>query len=310
MSKKTIITHGNLAKGFKAFITEEYPELNCVVAEKKEDIEKLLPAANFAAGFNFLNGQNIEHLEWIHAFSAGVDGFMQLEFPKDCAFTKTKGKMGQRMAEYCISYILQDLYNNSLFKANQALKKWEQVIPNPLSKQSVVIFGTGNISTDIAQVLQPMVKNIIGINFSGKNKEFFDVCLPIEKLEDGKIEKGSIIINTLPATESTKNLFNKEVFSDLEDILFINIGRGHSVDEHDLIEALNKNQVRHAILDVFKNEPLEADSPFWNHPKCIVTPHISGITLLEDVKQSFKVAYESIKSGEPCKLSVDIEKGY
>jgi phosphoglycerate dehydrogenase-like enzyme len=96
----------------------------------------------------------------------------------------------------------------------------------------------------------------------------------------------------------------------MENILFINIGRGNSVNEEDLIKALDRKNLRQAILDVFKQEPLPENSPLWDHPKCIITPHISGITLLEDVKQSFKIAYEALKSGEESKLLVDTDKGY
>lgn len=310
MPKKNILTYGHLAEGFQAFIAKEYPELNCLLAKSKEEVKQLLPKANYAAGFNFLSKQDISHLEWIHSFGAGVDSFMKLNLPDQCTLTKTKGKMGQRMSEYCLTYILQDLNKTELYKRNQASKIWDQVVPKSLSKQSVIIFGTGNVSTDIAQVLQPMVKNIVGVNTTGKNKEFFDVCIPFDKLDMDNFEASSIIINTLPATESTKNLFNIEYFKSLENVLFINIGRGNSVDENDLIEALDQNHIRQAVLDVFKEEPLPNDSPLWEHPQCIVTPHISGITLLEDVKQSFKLAYEAIKSGEENKLHVNTEKGY
>lgn len=310
MPKTNILTYGHLAEGFQAFIAQEYPELNCLLATDKEEVEKLLPKVNYVAGFNFLSKMDISHLKWIHSFGAGVDSFMKLKLPEQCTLTKTKGKMGQRMSEYCLTYILQDLNKTELYKLNQASKTWDQVVPKSLSKQSVILFGTGNISTDIAQVLQPMVKNIVGVNTSGKNKEFFDVCLPIDKLDMGNLEANSIIINTLPATQNTLDLFNKDFFSQLENVLFINIGRGNSVNEEDLIEALDQKYLRQAVLDVFKEEPLPHDSPLWEHPKCIVTPHISGITLLEDVKQSFKLAYEAIKSGEDNKLLVDTEKGY
>jgi len=310
MSKKNILTYGHLAEGFQAFIAKEYPDLNCLIAKDKQEVEQLLPKSNYVAGFNFLNKMDISHLEWIHSFGAGVDGFMKLDLPKDCTLTKTKGKMGQRMSEYCLTYILQDLNKTDLYKINQANKTWDQVIPKSLSKQSVIFFGTGNISTDIAQVLQPMVKNIVGVNTTGKNKEFFDVCISIEKLETDTIEPGSIIINTLPATKNTQNIFNKNFFVGLEDVLFINIGRGHSVNEESLIEALDSKNIRQAILDVFKQEPLPKDSILWDHPKCIITPHISGITLLEDVKQSFKNAYAALQSGEDNKLLVDTGKGY
>ena len=172
MPKKNIITYGHLSEGFQAFIAKEYPELNCLLATSKEEVVKLLPKAQYAAGFNFLSKMDISHLEWIHSFGAGVDSFMKLNLPEQCTLTKTKGKMGQRMSEYCLTYILQDLNKTELYKVNQVSKIWDQVVPKSLSKQSVILFGTGNISTDIAQVLQPMVKNIVGVIPVGKTKSF------------------------------------------------------------------------------------------------------------------------------------------
>jgi len=214
------------------------------------------------------------------------------------------------MKNCCLTYILEDLNKSNLYNVNQSTKTWDQVVPKSLSKQSVIIFGTGNISTDIAQVLQPLVKNIVGVNTSGKNKEFFDVCVPIEKFEIDNIDPEAIIINTLPATENTYNIFDSSFFSSLQNAFFINIGRGHSVNEDDLLIALDKNQLRNAVLDVFKEEPLPKSSKLWEHSKCIITPHISGITLLEDVKQSFKIAYEAVIKGKSNNLMVDTERGY
>ncbi|WMN06362.1 D-2-hydroxyacid dehydrogenase [Marivirga arenosa] len=310
MAKKNILTYGKLAEGFHDFIKEEYEELNCLVAQNKDEISTLLPDCQYIGGFNFLKDQSIDHLEWIHSFGAGVDSFMRLNLPENLKLTKTKGKMGQRMAEYCLTYILEDLNKSNLYNVNQSTKTWDQVVPKSLSKQSVIIFGTGNISTDIAQVLQPLVKNIVGVNTSGKNKEFFDVCVPIEKFEIDNIDPEAIIINTLPATENTYNIFDSSFFSSLQNAFFINIGRGHSVNEDDLLIALDKNQLRNAVLDVFKEEPLPKSSKLWEHSKCIITPHISGITLLEDVKQSFKIAYEAVIKGKSNNLMVDTERGY
>jgi len=78
MPTKNILTYGNLADGFKAFIDKEYPELNCLLAKDKQEVEQFLPEAQYVAGFNFLSKMEISHLEWIHSFGAGVDSFMKL----------------------------------------------------------------------------------------------------------------------------------------------------------------------------------------------------------------------------------------
>lgn len=310
MAKENILTSGKLADKFTKHINEFYPELNCIYAKNQEEVKLKLPEVKYVAGFNFLTGHDISHLKWIHAFSAGVDGFSNLNIPSDCHLTKTKGQMGVRMAEYCLTYMLSNIKRTHEFYQKQHHQEWDQLPIKSLAKQSVVIFGTGNISTDIAQVLQPLVKNIIGINYSGKQKEFFDVCLPFDQVESNNIDDGSIIINTLPATQQTYQFFNKSVFKDWKDILYINIGRGSTVNEADLESAIAQNQIRHAVLDVFKEEPLSKNSRLWANPGCTITPHISGLTTFKDVAESFESVYESIVDGKQNNLFVDPSKGY
>jgi glyoxylate/hydroxypyruvate reductase A len=80
------------------------------------------------------------------------------------------------------------------------------------------------------------------------------------------------LINTLPLTENTEGLFDEKIFSTLSNAGFINVGRGASLNEKALIHALDHNHVRVAVLDVFAEEPISEDHPFWNHPNVCVTP--------------------------------------
>ena len=118
------------------------------------------------------------------------------------------------------------------------------------------------------------------------------------------------IINTLPLTEKTEKVFNERIFSHLSNAGFINVGRGASVDEEDLLQALTVNHVSFAVLDVFAQEPLPENNPFWSHPRILITPHISAVTTPNEGAACFLETLKNIEENKPLKNIVDIKKGY
>jgi glyoxylate/hydroxypyruvate reductase A len=90
----------------------------------------------------------------------------------------------------------------------------------------------------------------------------------------------------------------------------INVARGEHLVEQDLLDALKTGRISGACLDVFQVEPLPKGHPFWNHPKIIITPHISSLTYPKAVAPQIIENYRRIKSGKPLFNRVDIERGY
>ncbi len=90
----------------------------------------------------------------------------------------------------------------------------------------------------------------------------------------------------------------------------MNVGRGKSLVEDDLLWALENGHVRKAVLDVYQTEPLPSDSPLWDHSGVIMTPHHSGLTTFEDIRKSFEESVKAIKSGTRNQLFVNINQGY
>lgn len=310
MENKTLLISGDLSDVFKDFMDDSYPEINCILAKNKEEVTKFLPQANYVAGFNFLNGQDITHLEWIHSFSAGIDSYASLNIPESCLLSKTTGKMGNRMGEYCLAYVLADLKQMETMHHNQSLKAWIQLKQERLYYQNIYIIGTGYVGSEIAKIFKPLAQSVKGINTNGELKQNFDDCIAWNEIKENTIEENSIIINTLPFTKRTFNLVDKGFFKNLKNCLFINVGRGATVNEDDLQLALSKKQLRKAILDVMGKEPLPVKSPLWDHPQIVITPHISGLTSLKDIIDSFNMAYESYNSGNTNELFVDVKRGY
>jgi len=307
--KYHILTSGRHGEAFKRYIDGEHSDLKCTYAESEQDALRILPGVDALAGFNFLHRTDLSHLRWIHSFGAGIDAFLRHNFSDKVLFTKTEGEMGKRMAEYCLTHVLTALQHINYFQRLQDNKEWIQTETNALFEREVYILGTGNIGSAIAKIFKPLAKKVIGINTRGNHIAGFSDCFTIDDLRQLKL-KEAIIINTLPLTSTTKDLIDSSVFHHKTDLIMINVGRGATLHEADLLEAIEKGNIKRAVLDVFRKEPLPKDSPLWNNEAITVTPHISGLTSFEDVISSFEKVYAAIKKGTEVPYQVDLQKQY
>ena len=115
-----------------------------------------------------------------------------------------------------------------------------------------IVLGTGAIAQRTAKLAKAFDMKVIGVSKSGKQKKWFDEVHKIEYLSD-LLEKGDIVINSLPETDETIHLIKYKDFENMkESAMFINVGRGTVVEEDTLIKALSNNEIRHAYLDVFE----------------------------------------------------------
>ena len=119
------------------------------------------------------------------------------------------------------------------------------------------------------------------------------------------------IILTLPNTAATHRLFSRAVMERCKGAVLLNAGRGATIDESAIPEALDKGWLGGAALDVFEVEPLPATSPLWAHPKVMISPHISGLTTIEGAAHGFLECAADLDAGrEPVRWVVDRARGY
>ncbi|KAB8127383.1 D-2-hydroxyacid dehydrogenase [Gracilibacillus oryzae] len=249
-------------------------------------------------------------VKWVHSLGAGVDNFTyKKEWNSDVILTRTITSFGQRISEYCLSYLLKDLQYHDQFQDQKQKKHWQPATPKMLKEAKVMIYGTGAIGLKVAEVLSSFGMEVYGVSLSGKKKEFFqDVYTMDSHLQ--LLPEIDYLINTLPLTEETETIFNETIFEKLSQVGFINVGRGESVSERDLLQALNQEQVRFAVLDVFTDEPLSEDHAFWQHPNISITPHISAVTTAEEAVECFVDTLRKIEGEEELKNRVDVRRGY
>ncbi|MCY9661608.1 D-2-hydroxyacid dehydrogenase [Paenibacillus chondroitinus] len=250
-------------------------------------------------------------LRWVHALGAGVDAFLHNRaWKEDVLLTRTVGSFGAKIGQYCLSYILADVQHHQKFQQYQTERLWQPSQQLLLQQLRIVIFGTGTIGMEVAKMLQTFGVTVYGISRSGAPIAHFD---RVVSLKDANLllAEADWVINTLPLTPMTDKLFDKHLFSCMQGAGFINVGRGASVDETALLEAVDLGQVRRAVLDVFQEEPLPAASPLWSHPNVTITPHISAVTGVDEAMDGLLAVLEDMDNGlERIRHSVDVSRGY
>lgn len=236
-------------------------------------------------------------LQWVHALGAGVDAFLNgREWKQDVLLTRTMGPFGGKISEYCLSYMLSELQYHKELGYNASQTIWKPMTPKPLKGQKVFIFGTGAIGQEIARTLGQFGVRVSGVSRSGTKQPHFTQNVTLQESIEG-LSEADWVINTLPLTMETEGLFDADFFCKLRQCGFINVGRGASVRENALVDAIGKGHVRLAVLDVFAEEPLPSESPLWNVKGLVITPHISAVTTPEDAVLSFTETLAIIEEG-------------
>jgi phosphoglycerate dehydrogenase-like enzyme len=250
-------------------------------------------------------------MEWLQSTFAGVDKLMVHGLRQDYLLTNVKGVFGPLIAEYVIGYLTSYFRHFSFYQQQQNQANWTPQPYKSLVGQRMVILGTGVIGAYLAQVAKSFGMTLVGVNRSGippKNSPF-DQLFHIAELERA-LSGADIVVNTLPNTSHTYHLLNQQSFSACHDVLLFNVGRGATLDESALIPSIEAGYIQHAFLDVFEQEPLEAEHPFWGHPKVTVTPHIAAVSFPEQVVDIFAESYQHWCLGLEPQFMVDFEKGY
>ncbi|PHK49340.1 D-2-hydroxyacid dehydrogenase [Staphylococcus edaphicus] len=246
---------------------------------------------------------------WVHTFNAGVNNYLAISGWKDTLLTRTISDFGEKMSTYCLSYILADLQYHARFKAQQKEKVWAVKSPGSLKEQTVTILGTGEIGQKIAEVFSRFGATVNGISNNGEHKSYFNYITNMENATT-TLEQSNYIISTLPLTLDTEKLLNQSFFNHLNDVFFINVGRGKVVDTENLLNALNEGKLRYAVLDVFESEPLKEDSELWEREDITITPHISALTDIDNAVSCFYNTLKKIENNESLENQVDFSKGY
>ncbi|MCY9805257.1 D-2-hydroxyacid dehydrogenase [Vibrio scophthalmi] len=280
---------------------------NLIITNQRNEADILLAAPPRLA----TQLDDFTNITWVQSTYAGVDALINHSLRQDYLLTNVKGIFGQQIAEYVLGFTIEHYRHFKQYQQQQTNKQWRPAQYQCLNSKTLAIVGTGEIGTHLAQVAKAFAMRTIGINTSGIPKPGapFDETYHVDELASA-IAQSNIVVNTLPDTARTRGLFNQAAFARAKDILLFNVGRGSSIDQTALLDALNHDKIEHAFLDVFEQEPLSAEHPYWSHPKITITPHIAALSFPEQVVDIFTQHYINWEQGYTLHDCIDFSKGY
>ncbi len=219
-------------------------------------------------------------LKWVHSSAAGVDHpiFQQI-MDAGATLTHSPGLHGKPIAQYVIGYMLRHAKRMAAHAEAQARHDWTREIESvELTRRTLGIVGYGGIGSEIARLATAFEMRVVGSKRTPIEDPNLDELLGPDQLHE-LLAQSDYVALACPLTDETRGLIGAAEFAVMkDDAVLINIARGGVVDEEALIAAMNGGQIAGAVLDVVGEEPLPAESPLWDLPNVVITPHDSGST--------------------------------
>lgn len=217
-------------------------------------------------------------LRWVHTSSAGPD---RLLFPAlrahPCALTCSRGVLDTDIAEYVLACVLALLKDLPTTVRLQDGHRWQHRGTRGLAGRRALVVGAGSIGTRTAELLAAL-----GVRVDGIVRRARPAVAPFGSLSGpdalpAVVGEHDLVVVTAPLSESTRGLVSRAVVARMRPgTIVVNVGRGPVVDEDALLEALRERRIGGVALDVWATEPLPADSPWWDVPGALVSPHLAG----------------------------------
>ena len=250
-------------------------------------------------------------LRWLQAMGAGVDWALVPELPPGVIVTRAPGVFGPWMAEYVLGWCLWVTQRMENYRRAQARREWIQhVPPERLAGKTIAIVGLGDIGRIVARTARAQGLRVIGVTRSGRCVAGVDRVYPRRELRRA-LGAADFVVLVVPLNEHTRGMIGAAELAALRPTAWLlNIARGAIVNEGALIQALERRTIAGAILDVFPTEPLPPDHPLWALDNAVITPHISGPNMPEEIAPVFNDNLARHLAGRPLRHVIDRRRGY
>lgn len=310
-----LFVHALLSKKHKEFLRAQVPEGTAVLF--LDEIAEPSRQAEFATATHVYGNPPAAwfavkdlSIRWMQLYSAGFSEYQQLEKP--IPVSNMHGYFARPCAETVVAGILALYRKIDELALLKSRKEWVGRLLRPQMKllqgKSVILLGAGTISMAVNELLSGFRCRV---SFYGRTHP----AAALRNKEDlfNVLPETDILVNTLPGTAETHHFVSADLLKELHPAaIFVNIGRGSTVDQEALVRVLLERRIGGAVLDVYEEEPLPAESPLWKCPNTILSQHTGGGSAEEERgKVEFFLANldRVLKEETPLNL-VDIRKGY
>lgn len=292
--------------------------------EQRRRFEAILDSADVLYGIPDVSPEQLRRtvesnsrLLWVMVMAAGGGATVKAAqlLPEDLrrvAFTTSAGVHAGPLAEFALFGLLCGAKNLPRLQSDQRAHLWPpRWSMEQLSQWTVAVVGMGHLGQAIACKLQDLGVKVLGINKSLRTVPGVQM-LPVEDLAEA-VAQADAVVSTLPGTEATRQIISEQVIKNFRPgATFVSIGRGSVVDEEALIGALADGSIGFAALDVFEREPLPPQSPLWDLPNVLISPHTAANSPTEErlIAELFCDNLDRWKRGEPLVNLVDTRHFY
>ena len=249
-------------------------------------------------------------LKALFNIGAGVDALLKLQLPPNAKVVRLDDAgMSVQMAEYVTQAVIRHFRELDAYEADMRNGQWKFRKPQLREDFPVGVMGLGVLGERVAKALSLFEFPVRGWSRSPKQ---------IEGVQTFSGEAGfteflqgtRILVNLLPLTPETENILNRQTLQQLlPGAYLINVARGAHLVEEDLIALIQQGRMAGATLDVFREEPLPADHPFWKIPQITMTPHTSARTLRDESIAQIVGKVAAMARGETVKGMFDPQRG-
>jgi len=310
MAHRLLIYHSD-SKTYEEILSKKLPQLSIHSASGPEGALDFVGEAEIILAWQIPDEvlKRAKRLQWFSSMGAGNEELVKNPFLRENV-TLTKATVyGEMMAEYVFAYLLYFSRNVPKHLEDQRKRAWDRVRPGRLSGKVLGILGLGSVGKEIAKRAKQLGMRVVGAKRVPEPVENVDQVFGPGDLRR-MIPLVDDLINVLPLTPETYHILGKKELNLMrEGSILFSIGRGKTIDEGALVEILKAGKIR-AVLDVFETEPLSVDSEFWDMENVIITPHVSGISMPQEISEEFIRNYERWVRGESLHGLVDRRKGY
>lgn len=291
-------------------LKEELPDLEIRSWDNPGDLDEIEYALLWKPPHGIL--KKFSKLKAVFSMGAGVDALLSdPELPTDVPLCRMVDEsLTQGMVEYSVLHVLRHHRDQPLLEEMQRSRTWDALASPLASERKVGVMGVGVIGGAVANALVKIGFRVSGWSRGPRNIPGVDCHHGPVGLREF-LKDVEILVCLLPLTEETEGILNTELFSQMpKGSCLINAGRGGQQVEEDIVSALESGQLAYVTLDVFQEEPLPKDHPFWSHPRVTITPHNAAITAAQSAT---KIVVENIRrltAGEMPLNVVNLNAGY
>ena len=300
-----------IASSYEVVRAEREADIRAVLAEVEVVLGYLPPALVSEA----------PRLRWIQSWSAGLDWLVEHDAfdataHPDLVVTSASGVHAVPIGEHVFAVLLA--FSRKLPRAlrDQRDRRWGPGedytdVFEWLGKRLVMI-GAGAIGERVIHLASAFGMTSVAVRTSRRETPGALRTVTPDRMPH-ELAEADVVVAALPLTDATYRMLDAETFSAMKPgAVFVNVGRGETVDQYDLVEAIQSGQVGAAGLDVFEDEPLPASSPLWEMDNVIVTPHVAGDTphYAERALELFADNFGRWQAGRDLRNRVDLQAGY